>query len=144
MSRKIWPSWRQSMEWFAHQEVEKASFLLESFHVVPLLVAFMPWAPHLQRHPSWDCVPMRRDTVGARLTQMMFSSWKVDLNDAPPVLRFWVSRLSGNLAPPRVHLYPWEVLFDCHDWTRKELLLLKGLCCATQGVTNAQEAPKDT
>lgn len=54
------------------------------------------------------------------------------------------SQLSGNLALPRVHLYTCEVLFRCHNCTRKKLLLPKGLCLAAHGVTKAQDARKDT
>lgn len=72
--------------------------------------------------------------------------WAEHLNDLSflPVLRFWGSKLSGNLALPRVHLYTCEVQFRCHNCTRKKLLLPKGLCRAAHGVTKAQDAPKDT
>lgn len=40
--------------------------------------------------------------------------------------------------------FTWEVLYDCHNYMRKKLLLPAGLHCAAHDVTNAQEAPKDT
>ena len=75
-----------------------------------------------------------------------YSGWKVDLNNLSflPVLRFWGSKLSGNLAPPRVHLYTREVLFACHNHRKKNFLFPKGPWYAAHGVTKAQEAPEDT